>query len=98
MNRAKIKKSIYAKAKRIEELRSEIRELRIRDMLLCDKHQRYYEKTVERKIRKSGKPIEIKNEVRGYVTWKEKFKDEDNGKFITIERHEIVRVDGEWLI
>lgn len=34
----------------------------------------------------------------GMICWNEDFVDEDTNEVITIERHEVVKINGEWVI
>ncbi len=62
------------------------------DYLLSDEKQWYKE---ERRIVKMGrKNVEI---LEGRIYWKQKIKDEDNGKEFEVERSMAVKIDGEWI-
>lgn len=98
MNRQEITNSIDVKKKQIEELRDEIRELRIQDLLLCDEEQQYYEEEVQ--VTLSKRPKKVEKQLHGFIKWKETFYDvhpTGTKEPFEVERNMLVRVNGEWL-
>lgn len=77
---------------KIQKLQSRILELEKEDILFCDKNQWYKEGP---ETHGTGKRKLTRN--YGRIYWKEDFKDEDTGEIITLERSQIVKVDGEWV-
>lgn len=57
--RQEINDTIQTKLETVENLRKEIRELRIQNKLLCDEEQQYYEEEVDVVI--SKRPKKLKN-------------------------------------
>lgn len=94
MTRKEIQDKISANKVEINKLRAENSELIIQNLLLCDETQWYSEQEVDVIIRK--RPKQSEKRLHGYIHWKEDFKDEDTEEVITIERCELVRVNGEW--
>jgi hypothetical protein len=70
------------------------------DILLCDETQRFEEKIEESHPRSKykKKPHWLDGKLVGRIFWNENFKDEHTGEVITIERQQIVRVNGEWCL
>ena len=93
--RSTIKKMIKAKFDKIEQIKTEIIELRKEEMLLCDKYQQFTEK--EEEVLVCGRPKKYETKLIGRIHWKEDFVDEDTGDVIMIDRKQTVRVNGEWL-
>lgn len=91
-----IQSEINSKILAISKLRQEIKELSIENAQLCDKKQWYIEKEETRIVSKKPKVVETVMVGRNY--WIEYFLDEDTGKKFPIERNEVVRVNGEWLL
>ena len=92
--REQLEMEIAAKKEQITKLKTEIIELRKETILLCDDKQWFTEEEEEHIIKKRPKIIE--KFLVGKRHWKEDFKDEDTGEVVTIERCEVVRVNGEW--
>lgn len=92
--REQLEMEIAAKKEQITKLKTEIIELRKETILLCDDKQWFTEEEEEHIIKKRPKIIE--KFFVGKRHWKEDFKDEDTGEVVTIERCEVVRVNGEW--
>lgn len=80
----------------IEDLQKQYKELYYESLLLSDETQRYIEEEVELVI--SKRPKKTKVVLRGYIQWDEKFPDGDTGKVHVIQRHQIVRQDGQWIV
>jgi hypothetical protein len=95
MTRPEIIRAIQDKRKQIIILNAEILGLKKQGLLLCDKHQWFTEKKEDVQISKRPKKFEKK--LIGRIHWNENFTDEATGEVITIERSELVRVNGEWL-
>lgn len=93
MTRKQIHKKLLENFQKIEALKREKIELEIQNMLLCDDVQQYYECEVE--IKKRGKVIG--KQIHGCIKWVESFKDEATGDNISIERTQVVRINGVWL-
>lgn len=96
MNREEIEKRIKEKIHMIENLKEDIVGLKIQGYLLCDENQHYTEQEEERIISKRPKKVE-KIKV-GRINFKQTFYDEDTGEPCVIDRSEVVRVDGVWII
>ena len=92
--RDKLRELIESKENAINKLTKEIVELTKEDMLLCDKQQWYTEETREYVI--SKRPKKTEHRLYGWIHWNEDFKDDDTGNVITIERSEVVRINGVW--
>jgi vacuolar-type H+-ATPase subunit I/STV1 len=88
-----------AKAKReqIEKLKEEIAEINKQYMLLSDAEQWFTEEEETRTERVSRKKVEI-TELIGRINWTERFKDDDSDDFIDIDRSQVVRINGEWVV
>lgn len=82
--------------KMIEDLQKQYKELYYESLLLSDETQRYIEEEVELVI--SKRPKKTKVVLRGYIQWDEKFPDADTGTVYEIQRHRIVRENGEWVV
>jgi len=70
--------------------------LEIELVQVCDAQGRYEEKEEERIISKRPKVTEKVMIGRKY--WSEDFEDISTGKFITVERSSVVRIDGVWQV
>jgi len=92
--RTEIKKEIALREKQIKKIKSEIRDLNIEAVLLCDKKQWFTEQEEEIVVKRRPKIIE--KHLIGRIHWKEYFMDESTGKKVTIERCQTVRIDGQW--
>lgn len=92
MTRKEIIKESRSIIKQIEKLQKKHIQLNRKFMLLSDKEQQYKEteETIGRGKTKTTKLI-------GRIHWVGKFKDQDTGKTIKIERSTVVRVNGEWI-
>lgn len=95
MTRQEIEQAIVARGIEIKRLENEIRELTKQSLLLCDETQWFTEKEEDVKISKRPKKFEKK--LMGRIHWNEDFVDGDTGEVVTIERSQLVRVDGKWL-
>lgn len=95
MTRNKIHRKIQSNKDKIKKLELEIIELEEQDMLTSDKMQQYFEE--EKDVIISKRPKVVEKQLHGFIKWKEDFVDEDNGEVISIERIQLVRVNGEWL-
>jgi hypothetical protein len=95
MTRKELNDKIEANHEAIKKLRLENIELQKQEMLLSDDVQQYYEEEVEVVVKRRPKIVEKQH--RGIITWKEDFKDEDTGEVVTIQRHQVVRINGEWV-
>ena len=93
--RAVIKEQIKACEDSIDALQAQRKELLIDGLLLCDDEQRYEEKVEVISEKKEGKRVK-REALIGRVYWKQTFHDEDTGNPITVERNQVVRIDGEW--
>lgn len=95
--RNEIREEIAAKKKQIDGIIHEIIELQKESLLLCDEEQWFREKVEQHPRQKyQRKDYWLHNKLVGRVHWNEDFKDEDTGEVITIERSQVVRVEGEW--
>lgn len=97
MSRTQIRNKIKSKEERIKKLKQEITELTKQDILFSDKKQWYTEEIKTIRIKENGKFKNIKILV-GYVNWKEKFLDEDTGKYFTIKRCNKVKENNNWIV
>ena len=89
--RERLEAKITAKKKQITQLHDEIIKLRIDSYALSDKEQ-WFTETKEIVGRGKNK----KEKLIGRINWKEDFKDEGSGEVITIERCQVVKIDGVW--
>lgn len=65
--------------------------------MLSDDVQRFEEKIESHpKAKWERKPHSLDGKLVGRIFWNEDFLDGDTGEKITIERQQVVRVDGEW--
>lgn len=97
MTRQEIEAKKQSNFQRIEELKRENIELTKQDLLLSDDVQRFEEKIESHpKAKHQRTPNKLDGKLVGRIFWKEDFVDEDNGEVITVERQQVVRVDGEW--
>lgn len=94
-SREEIHKEIIEKLETISKTKDEINELLKEGILLSDDKQWFTEEEEEFVI--SKRPKKVEKHLTGRVNWKEEFKDESTGETVTINRSEIVRIDGEWL-
>ncbi len=85
------------KIKQIELLKRELVKLDKEWCMLSDRKQQYKEE-IRIVTERVGRKTTNTKRLVGSIHWKEKFKDEDTGKFITINRQRIVKVDGVWKI
>jgi hypothetical protein len=95
MTRNKIHSKIKSNIEKIKKLELQNIELKKQDMLICDKWQQYFER--EKDVIISKRPKVIEKQLHGFIKWKEDFVDEDNGEVFSIERNQLVRVNGDWL-
>lgn len=91
--RQRLEAKIKANNNKIKELQNKNAEIRKETFLLCDKVQRFEEKT---EIIGHGKSKRVA--LLGRIYWKEDFIDDDSKKTITIERSQVVRANGDWLV
>jgi aspartyl/asparaginyl-tRNA synthetase len=96
MTRKEIAELVEVKQSLIRQLRDEIIQLNIESVLLSDDEQWFTEKMETVTYRENRKKVK-KEQMVGRINWKEDFKDEDTDEVITIERSQVVRVDGEWV-
>ncbi len=89
--RQQINSKIRCNEIKIEALEKINIQLRKQSLLLCDKEQWFKEET-----RTVGRGKKKRDERIGYISWNEDFKDESTGDVVTIERSEIVMIDGIW--
>lgn len=82
-----------ANVKVIEKLKAENIELLKQSYLLSDKRQQYKEELMT-----VGRGKNKREELRGMITWKEIFTDQDTGGKFTIQRHTVVKINGQWLV
>lgn len=97
---SKTRKQIEAKIQKnkglIAKLKQENNDLYYESLLISDNEQKYIEE--EREVIVSKRPKVTKKVLFGMIQWIEDFVDEDNGEFISIERHKIVKQDGVWVV
>ena len=93
VTRKQIEDLIASKKRTIQQFETDIIELERQALLLSDEEQWFVEaKETERDGRKKNKVERL----IGRIYWNESFKDEDTDNVITIERSQVVRVDGNW--
>ena len=82
----------------IEEIRRENIELTKELYLLSDEKQ-WFREEVESHPKQpyQRKPHFLDGKLVGRICWNDVFKDEDSGETVTIERSEVVRVNGVWI-
>jgi len=85
---------VEAKLEKIKQIKTEIIELNREAVLLSDKKQQFTEK--EEEVLICGRPKKYETKLIGRIHWKDDFVDEDTGDVITIDRTQIVRINGEW--
>lgn len=96
--RKEILEKIQSNLLRIAEIEKENHTLKIQEYMLCDDEQRYEEKEEIIKVRENGKIIKKQFTV-GRIYWQEYFEDGDNpGQGVTVERSQVVRENGIWII
>lgn len=95
MTRKQIQIKIKKKQDLIKAIEQDIKELFIKNILLCDEDYWYEEKEEEYFISKRPK-VQGKRLV-GRQCWKEDFIDEDTGEIVSIQKSRVYKVDGEWL-
>lgn len=89
--RAKLKQEITANEKKILTLQKKNIALERQSFLLSDKKQWF---TEENETHGKGKKKETL--LVGRINWKDDFKVDDTNEVITIERSEVVRINGIW--
>lgn len=87
---------IHSNSKKIAKLLLENIKLKQEAMLLSDDKQ-WYAEAMEPTIPEDARKKKIEKLI-GRIHWNEDFKDDDTGETVSIERSEIVRVDGEWVV
>jgi hypothetical protein len=90
--RDKITAKINAKQNQIDLLRKDIIKLKREALLLSDKVQWFTEEMEIDAWANDGS-----KRLCGRIYWNNKFKDEDTGKFVTVKRSMVVRINGEWV-
>ena len=93
--RKQISEKVKKNVAKIEALKSENLELLRESYLLCDKKQNFTE--VEEDVLICGRPKKYERKLIGRVHWVEDFVDEDTGSVFSINRSQIVRINGEWV-
>jgi hypothetical protein len=94
--RKEIEAKIQANKDLIAQLKKSNNDLYYESLLLSDDEQQYFEE--EREVVVSKRPKVTKKVLFGMVRWNEDFRDEDTGEVITIERHQVVKEDGNWVV
>lgn len=94
--RRKIEAKIAKNKELIIQLKKDNQDLYYESLLISDKEQKYIEE--EREITISKRPKVTKKVLLGMVQWDEDFIDEDTGNIVTIQRHKVVKQDGEWVV
>jgi FtsZ-binding cell division protein ZapB len=95
MKRQEIEDRIRQNLEMIEALKLENTELRKESYLLNDEEQQYFEVKEDVIIKK--RPRIVESQIRGYITWKETFMDEDTKEELVINRRMLVRINGRWI-
>jgi len=97
MNRQEIEAKRQENFQKIEALKLENIELAKQNIFLCDDEQWFEEKIESHPKRKYQRKTNfLDGKLVGRIFWKENFKDESTGDVVTIERQQVVRVNGEW--
>lgn len=85
--------------KSIEELKTKARELFLEDIQHSDEKRTYTEKLEEHPRPKwARKDHWLNGKVVGRMFWSETYTDDDTGEKFTVNRQEVVKVDGKWLV
>ena len=93
--RAELRKQIQSNQEMIEKLRAENLKLQREDWMLSDETQWYEEKEILVTISKRPKVVE--KQIRGFIKWNQEFKDEATGESISIERSQVVKINGKFV-
>lgn len=93
--RREIEALIVLKKETIKQYKSEIIELE-RELLMMSDSEQWYSENMTTVIEKDGRKKNKVERLIGRVHWNEDFKDESTGEIITIERSQVVKVDGKW--
>ena len=97
MTREIISKKIEETEEKIRFYQVELQKLKEENLLFSDEQQWFVEKEEEVKFRQNRK-IVTENKLIGRVFWKEHFVDEDSGELIEIERNQIIRENGKFIV
>ncbi|HEX8334710.1 MAG TPA: hypothetical protein VF622_18955 [Segetibacter sp.] len=95
VTRKEIEASIQAKKEAIKTIKTEIVELSKQSLLFSDEEQWFTEKLETVTYRENRKKVSVEKLI-GRRHWNEDFRCENTGKVITIERSEVIRIDGQW--
>ena len=95
VTRKQIEALIASKKQTIQQFKTDIIQLERQALLMSDEEQWFTEEN-EMVTEKDGRKKNRVERLIGRVHWNENFKDESTGEVITIERSQIVRVDGNW--
>jgi hypothetical protein len=91
--RKRIKQKIKTRLAKIDRLHEEVTNLHYENYLYSDKDQWYTEEEVT-----VGRGNTKETFLAGKVNWVQEFTDEEDGTVISINRSEIVRKNGVWLV
>ncbi len=94
--RKKIEAKIAKNQELITQLRKKNKSLYYESLILSDNVQQYIEE--EKEVTISKRPKVTKKIIRGMIQWNEDFRDESTGEIVTIQRHQVVKEDGEWIV
>ena len=97
MTREIIKNKINETIEKINFYKAELEKLEKEDILFSDDQQWFVEKEEEVKFRQNRKLIK-ETRLIGRVYWKEHFVDEDSSELIEIERNQIIRENGKFIV
>ena len=97
MTREIIKNKIDETIEKINFYKAELEKLEKENLLFSDEQQWFVEKEEEVKFRQNRKVV-TENKLIGRVFWKEHFVDEDSGELIEIERNQIIRENGKFIV
>lgn len=98
MTRDQLQERMDAIEKDIKDKYSIAKELFYRQLMLCDDKQRYEEK-IEIETYRISRKKHTRERLVGRIYWSEYFEDEDRpGHGVTVERSQIVRQDGAWIV
>lgn len=86
---------IQANINQIHELKKANIELTRESILLCDDEQWFEEKMEMTTQKENGKKVKVERLI-GRIHWKQVIDDMDTLESITVNRSQVVRVDGRW--
>lgn len=67
-----------------------------KDLLLLSDDKQWFVEKIETTTEIVNRKKVTVDRLIGRVFWKEDFKDDETGEVVTVERNQVVRVDGNW--